>query len=58
LEKGSFGIELMRQNSERMGPSTVRVLLAAPKVIAYSPEIGFTQHAAPGHSALWSHWGD
>ena len=46
LERGSFGIELIRQTGERMGPSSLLMLLAAPKAVDYYPKIGFTRHGS------------
>jgi hypothetical protein len=38
------GRELIRQTRSRMGPSSLLVLLAAPKATGYYAKIGFTQH--------------
>lgn len=44
--KGSFGIELIRQSRARMGPSSMLVLLEAPKAVGYYVKISFTQHSS------------
>jgi hypothetical protein len=43
LERGGFGIELIHQSSERMGQSSMPVLLAAAKAVDYDPKFGFTK---------------
>jgi predicted N-acetyltransferase YhbS len=45
-QRRGIGIELMRQTRARMGPSSMLVLLAAPKAVDYYPKIGFTQHGS------------
>jgi predicted N-acetyltransferase YhbS len=45
-QRRGIGIELMRQTRAHMGPSSMLVLLAAPKAVDYYPKIGFTQHGS------------
>jgi GNAT superfamily N-acetyltransferase len=43
-QRQGIGIELIRRTREKMGPSSMLVLLAAPKAADYYPKIGFTRH--------------
>ena len=45
-QRRGIGIELIRQTRRRMGPSSMLVLLAAPKAVDYYPKIGFSQHGS------------
>jgi predicted N-acetyltransferase YhbS len=43
-QRRGIGVELVRRTRERMGPSSMIVLLAAPKAVDYYPRIGFRKH--------------
>jgi predicted N-acetyltransferase YhbS len=43
-QRRGIGIELIKRTRTKMGPRSMLVLLAAPKAVAYYPNIGFTRH--------------
>ncbi len=45
-QRRGIGVELIRQTRARMGPSSMLVLVAAPKAMDYYPNIGFSQHGS------------
>ncbi len=43
-QRKGIGIQLVQKTREKMGPTSMLVLLAAPKAVDYYPKIGFTKH--------------
>jgi len=43
-QRKGIGIQLVQKTREKMGPTSMLVLLAAPKAVDYYSKIGFTKH--------------